>query len=263
LTQEQLIQRLTAPLSLSPNAIIFELPGGTINESYLLNDSDADYMVKRFIGTDEFAIDRQDRFLLQQRLATRKLAPKPLFLDKEQGIYVEQWVHLTKQQIPLFFDEMHIDLLAKTLKRIHTCIFDLPIIDLPKAWQEYSDKLSYMSGVQKESLLALSHKWQALCDVSRSDNRLCHNDLAWAHIAGASQLILDWEYAGMGNRYFDLASCAKINQLDTFQTDLLIEKYAKHSKVDHQEVKEKTIQQFEFVNFTYDLWFDVLKQNLN
>lgn len=263
LNQQDIIELLTEPLSLSRNAIIFELPGGTINESYLLNDNAVDYMVKRFVGSDAFSIDRQAMFFLQQRLATRKLAPKPLYLDHQLGLYAEQWVHQSKQQIPLFFDEMHIDLLAKTLKRIHLCVFDLPIIDLPKAWQSYSEKLEYISADTKSSLLSLSHQWQQNQLASRSDNCLCHNDLAWAHICGASELILDWEYAGMGNRYFDVASCARINQLDSIQTDLLIEKYAKHTRIELQEVKEKTIQQFEFVNFTYNLWFDVLKQNLN
>ena len=43
----------------------------------------------------------------------------------------------------------------------------------------------------------------------------CHNDLlAGNFIAGESQLwIVDWEYAGMGDRYFDLANFAVNNEL--------------------------------------------------
>ena len=46
-------------------------------------------------------------------------------------------------------------------------------------------------------------------------NRPCHNDLLAANfIADASQLwIVDWEYAGMGDPYFDLANFAVNNEL--------------------------------------------------
>jgi thiamine kinase-like enzyme len=44
----------------------------------------------------------------------------------------------------------------------------------------------------------------------------CHNDLLAANfIRGSKQLwIVDWEYAGMGDRYFDLANFAVNNELD-------------------------------------------------
>ena len=43
----------------------------------------------------------------------------------------------------------------------------------------------------------------------------CHNDLLAANfIRGAEHLwIVDWEYAGMGDRYFDLANFAVNNEL--------------------------------------------------
>ncbi|MEA2379686.1 MAG: hypothetical protein QOD13_3593 [Thermoleophilaceae bacterium] len=44
----------------------------------------------------------------------------------------------------------------------------------------------------------------------------CHNDLLAANfIRGERQIwIVDWEYAGMGDRYFDLANFAVNNELD-------------------------------------------------
>ena len=52
----------------------------------------------------------------------------------------------------------------------------------------------------------------------------CHNDLLAANfIRGAKQLwIVDWEYAGMGDRYFDLANFAVNNELgEAGELDLL------------------------------------------
>ena len=55
----------------------------------------------------------------------------------------------------------------------------------------------------------------------------CHNDLLAANfIRGAEQLwIVDWEYAGMGDRYFDLANFAVNNELGEAGELNLLEAY--------------------------------------
>jgi thiamine kinase len=60
---------------------------------------------------------------------------------------------------------------------------------------------------------------------------LCHNDLHLDHIR-ANDVCVDWEYAALGPRYFDVAMCIVINQLPpTAQTQLLKE-YAQHTDCD-------------------------------
>ena len=55
----------------------------------------------------------------------------------------------------------------------------------------------------------------------------CHNDLLAANfIRGDEQLwIVDWEYAGMGDRYFDLANFAVNNELGEAGELALLEAY--------------------------------------
>ena len=45
----------------------------------------------------------------------------------------------------------------------------------------------------------------------------CHNDLLTANFLddGTRLRILDWEYAGMGDRFFDLANFSDNNDLST------------------------------------------------
>jgi thiamine kinase-like enzyme len=56
----------------------------------------------------------------------------------------------------------------------------------------------------------------------------CHDDLLTANVLltadGGLQLV-DWEYAGMGDRWFDLGNFAVNNELDTEAEALLIEAY--------------------------------------
>ncbi|MFN8216628.1 MAG: choline kinase family protein [Solirubrobacterales bacterium] len=56
---------------------------------------------------------------------------------------------------------------------------------------------------------------------------LCHNDLLAANfIASAEGLrVVDWEYAGMGDRYFDLGNFAVNNQLDDEQEEAFLAAY--------------------------------------
>jgi thiamine kinase-like enzyme len=56
----------------------------------------------------------------------------------------------------------------------------------------------------------------------------CHNDLLAANfIAGKGEAIwlVDWEYAGMGDRYFDLGNFAVNNELDEAAEEALLEAY--------------------------------------
>jgi thiamine kinase-like enzyme len=56
---------------------------------------------------------------------------------------------------------------------------------------------------------------------------LCHNDLLPANFIddGLTVKIVDWEYAGMGDRFFDLGNFAVNHQLDSDGEQLLLEFY--------------------------------------
>jgi thiamine kinase-like enzyme len=55
----------------------------------------------------------------------------------------------------------------------------------------------------------------------------CHNDLLAANLIddGSSVRIIDWEYAGMGDRWFDLGNLAANNEFDVTQECALLEFY--------------------------------------
>jgi thiamine kinase-like enzyme len=57
--------------------------------------------------------------------------------------------------------------------------------------------------------------------------RLCHNDLLNANFIddGGSLRIVDWEYAGTGDVFFDLANFATNHELDEAQSRSLLEAY--------------------------------------
>jgi thiamine kinase-like enzyme len=58
----------------------------------------------------------------------------------------------------------------------------------------------------------------------------CHNDLLAANLIddGSAVRIIDWEYAGMGDRWFDLGNLAANNEFDEGQECALLELYFGH-----------------------------------
>jgi thiamine kinase-like enzyme len=63
----------------------------------------------------------------------------------------------------------------------------------------------------------------------------CHNDLLPANFIddGESARIIDWEYAGMGDRFFDLGNLAVNSQLDEPGERALLEIYFGRAQEDH------------------------------
>jgi thiamine kinase-like enzyme len=65
----------------------------------------------------------------------------------------------------------------------------------------------------------------------------CHNDLLNANFIRSAEgiRIVDWEYAGMGDRFFDLANFCVNNELSAKQSDVLLEAYFGELREEHRE----------------------------
>lgn len=251
---DKLIDLLKAPLGLTDSAVMSSLPGGAINRAHYLNDDTNEYMVKEFQGESALCIDRQERFNLQLILSNNGLAPKPIYLSPNGGIYVEEWVKQHRSQMLLIFDERHINLLAKALTRVHTSKVETKALDLPADWLKYLTAMPSLSKRLIKEVTEHTEKWIISTNSNPDEQVFCHNDLVWAHLCVPTNIILDWEYAGIGNRYFDVLSCAKVNSFNTKQRDLLLAAYAKQNNIPVNEVIEGCSQQADFLELTYQLW---------
>ena len=75
----------------------------------------------------------------------------------------------------------------------------------------------------------------------------CHNDLLTANFLddGERLRIVDWEYAGMGDRFFDLANFSINHELDPSQSEALLAAY-------FGEVHEPDVEALELMRFMSD-----------
>jgi thiamine kinase-like enzyme len=78
-----------------------------------------------------------------------------------------------------------------------------------------------------EHAMAVADQVRAAFGASGDDVRPCHNDLLAANflVSADGLRLVDWEYAGMNDRYFDLGNFAVNNGLDVDGDVALVEAY--------------------------------------
>lgn len=220
-------------------------------------------IVKQLHEHDGQAFSFASTFALQQRLFVIGIAAEPIYLSphisssthakpNEQGLlWVEAFVPAETEQAQALTQ-----ILARALAQLHQAPTDTPtdkstdkpirqldpikqckaLISALHAGHDAKDTSTACS--LSQALDILIHDMQ---DFQYIDDTpvLCHNDLHLDHIR-ANDVCVDWEYAALGPRYFDVAMCIVINQLiPTAQTQLLKE-YAQHTDCDVDTATQQT-----------------------
>ncbi len=168
---------------------------GHCNQNYLLRTAQVSYLLRLF-GTEER--DRAMEYRLQQLAFQHTLAPEPYLLDLDAGFMVSAYsagIHIQA------LSEPQLQALAEYLSTLH----HIPI--------------------QKEQIP--SHEILRYPDASTYEPVLCHHDLNPYNILwqGNTPTFIDWEYSGINDRYFDLASIIVEFHLDQPMSDLFLESY--------------------------------------
>ena len=180
-------------------------------------------------GTEFIAIDRRAECAALAAAATVGLAPDVILCDAASGILVSRWIEgeLWTAQRAHETDAIH--LLARSLRRLHAVTPPIgarslaPVPLLRNYWQVVSTRA-----------VALAARLQSLharvlaraAEVQGGSSVFCHADLHHRNLVEAHGLrLLDWEYAGLAEAYFDLASFAQSNDLTLDERALLLEAY--------------------------------------
>ena len=218
-------------------------------------------IVKQLHEHDGQAFSFASTFALQQRLFVIGIAAEPIYLSphisssthakpNEQGLL---WVEAF---VPAETEQALTQTLARALAKLHqaptatptdkstdTSIRQLDPIKQCKALIRalhagHDAKDTRTACSLSQALDILIHDMQDFQYIYDTPV-LCHNDLHLDHIR-ANDVCVDWEYAALGPRYFDVAMCIVINQLTpTAQTQLLKE-YTQHTHCDVDTATEQT-----------------------
>jgi thiamine kinase-like enzyme len=195
--------------------IQYERVGGLTNANYRVMVDGEPFML-RVSGqnTEQLGINRSHEHAALQAAAAAGIGPEVVAFLQPEGHLVTRWVAGRHWQADEYRTPENVRLLTQTVQRIHS----LP--GQGRAASSMSRRVSaYIETVHKlnaplpdnfGSFLETVHAIEADQRRDPSDwQRFCHNDLASGNYlfneAEHRITVLDWEFAGVSDIYFDLA----------------------------------------------------------
>jgi thiamine kinase-like enzyme len=199
------------------------LSGGITNRNYRLTLGGRD-CVLRLPGQDTelLGIDRAGEQLAAKRAASLGIGPDVLHADAE--CLVTGFV----PGVPVEAERLRADPagVGCALRRFHDSGLELPNrFWMPDLLRVYAELITARGG---ELSAAYVRAQQLVARIAQVLPLLepvpCHNDLLAGNLIdlGGELMLVDWEYAGLGHRYFDLGNLAVNNDFDeAAEQDLL------------------------------------------
>jgi thiamine kinase len=248
-------------LELGTGAIrsIESIKHGLTNRSWLVSTDDDRFVVRiSDASTQELQIDRNSEAAVLQLVSRAGIGPEILRCDPAHGILVTRYLGANWSERDAQSGD-NIDRLAVLLRRLHA--LDVPssvrVVDLAAAVQGYLHTLAergVRSGLTSPSLRECADK---TATQLRKDSTpcLCHNDVHHLNVVdGASLRLIDWEYAGVGEPLFDLASVCVYHRYGRSQRERLLSAYAASSAAVSWQRLELACWLFDYIR---DLWLAV------
>lgn len=232
---------------------------GLTNESWLVRLRD-DACVVRISNTAESAlqIDRNSEATILAVVSAAGIGPDVLLCDPARRLLVTRYLGETWTPEDTRRSE-NIRRLAVLLSQLHR----LPIpagvrhVDLPATVAGYLDTLATHGvriGLTEPSLRNRATE-AARTLQKNSVPRLCHNDVHHLNIVGDHDLrLIDWEYAGVGETSFDLASICVYHAYSAAQRHQLVSAYAVEPTPAMRDRLELACWLFDYVR---ELWMAV------
>ena len=210
------------------------LSGGITNQNYRIDLGDKSFVL-RLGGADTelLGIDRHNERAANAAAAAAGLAPEVLYFIEPEGYLLTRFV----SGRPISPDEMRqagtVHEMATILQRIHA----LPPI--PGAFSPFRvvddyHELAIAHGISNWPgdfawLLEQMRTLESAFGHAAAFPVPCHNDLLNENFlreaATGRVCVLDWEYAGMGDSYFDLANLAAQHRFGDEQDETLLSAY--------------------------------------
>jgi thiamine kinase-like enzyme len=209
------------------------LEGGITNRNFLVHFGSDDYVV-RLPGKDTnlLGIDREAERLATKQASEIGIGPKVAAMFEDPPCLVTCFVEgreLTSEELR---DQGTLAEVAHGLRAFHESGLELPTdFQVYDVVREYADVARSRGGELPEAFDETLERAGEIVAAVRDhpEHRASpnHNDLLAANFIQASDkvVIVDWEYAGMGDPFFDLGNFAVNNELDEAGGDRLLEAY--------------------------------------
>ncbi|MBT8061747.1 MAG: phosphotransferase family protein [Xanthomonadales bacterium] len=199
----------------------------------------------------ELGLQRGAEEEVLRMVAAAGLSPEPLYFDHENGIFLREFTAGTNWTVSELQNKKALKRLADTLRVLHS----LPAVNAKfeptKAVESYAaqvgtDESRELADKAKSALEKLESKAHVDC--------LCHNDLLNHNILESEAVnLIDWEFAGMGDPLFDLATVIEHHSLPDKLVQIFLRHYLERLPV--EDDLRRLAQQRTVFNCLSELWY--------
>ncbi len=183
----------------------------------------------RLVGdnTDLLGIDREVEYAASRAAAAVGLAPEVVDFLRPEGCLVTRFLEGRPLSLEAIGRPETIARVAEALRVIHG------LARIPGKFSAF-DVVDQYARLARERGVGFppdfaglrGHLESVRTILPTGTPRLCHNDLLNANFLDDGRLrILDWEYAGMGDVFFDLANFSRNHDFDRSQDRTLLQAY--------------------------------------
>jgi thiamine kinase-like enzyme len=226
------IARLSALLGPRQGGVL-PLEGGITNRNFRVNLGGTVYVV-RLPGKDTnlLGIDREAERLATKKAAELGLGPKVAAMLDQPQCLVTCFVESREMTAEELREPATIEEVARGLRAFHESGLELPTdFYVSEIVSDYAEIARARGGTLPDGFReAHDCAKKVVKAIRRNPDHQpmpCHDDLLTANFLhdGERIVIVDWEYAGMGDPFFDLGNFAVNNELGDAEEERLLEAY--------------------------------------
>ena len=228
------------PVLQGRESTITALGGGLTNRNYRVDTAGATYVLRiAGTGTEHLGIDRDRELACSLSAAEAGVGPEVVASLPEHHALLTGFVHGRLLKADDIRRPEVLRRVAQTLRRYH----DHPVAAELGAFSPFATIRAYHAQACASGLAVpgeLDGALELLGNIEKELHTdeppcLCHNDLLPANFIddGQSLRVIDWEYGGLGDRFFDLGNFAASAELDELQARELLAGYFGEVRPEH------------------------------
>jgi len=204
--------------------IVAELAGGPTSNSYLVKRGSDQFVFR--LDTDvavALGLDRVAEVEILKFISKTALGPSPEFAAPDLGVLITRYLKGRAWCDADLHDAGKIQKLARLIQRLHALKPEGQPFDLHAKIKNYGSIIATVEG--RELADDAQRKLRKL-EINSATPCLCHNDLISANIIeGQGLALIDWEYAAIGDPYFDLATIAEHHHFNQGEEETYLNSY--------------------------------------
>lgn len=211
--------------------VIEKLSGGLTNDNYKGSCGSVSYFFRcNNVSNTVLGASFEREWLITKIVSESKIAPQIVLYSADEGVLVTEFIKTSGKPVNLRDDET-LQKFCRTMYSVHHLDVLFPSQFCPlQAIFDYADKACELGVRLPEELSSNVFPWinrLKESELMHMEKRPTHLDLWSGNILddGKELWLIDWEYAAMGDPFFDLATLASVENFSDQEMEKFLRYY--------------------------------------